>query len=103
MSNEKSLLHATRVQIKSTLAGMVPTEELEEKVNLQLEEELCKRVVESLGKMTQLRYYGNTRRPETVGIARAAMLTLMTHLDEEAAVARTNLIASQSAQSGVDN
>lgn len=97
MTNERALINSMRVQVKATLAGMVPAEELEQKVNLTIEGELCDRAIATLNGVKALLYYkGAEQRANAVGIARAAMLTLMTHLDEEAAVVRTNLIASTS-------
>lgn len=98
MSNERALINSMRVHVKASLAGMIPAHELEQKVNLTIEGELCDRAIATLNGVKTLQYYkGAEHRANAVGLARAAMLTLMTHLDEEAAIVRTNLIASTSA------
>lgn len=88
MQVEKMAIESQRMQILSTLQGMVPAEELTKKVNEILEDELIHRCVKHISQLTN-RWESN--RAAKVATALAGMRTLTFHLEDQAAAERASL------------
>ena len=93
VSTAREALLTRRTQINAALSGMFTDEELADKVNEALFEELCDRTVNVT---QQARYFRND--PKKIGMFREALELALTYLDERTAVIRAQLIAASATE-----
>lgn len=89
VATTKEALLTRRTQIHAALSGMFTDEELTDKVNEALHEELCKRVQNAA---QEAQYWRND--PKKLGLFREALEQGLVYLDDRTAVIRAQLTAA---------